>query len=200
VIVASVVAVTGVRYSRGQALRRRFGPEYDRLAQEAGPRQARAELTRRQRLFDQLGIRPLTPEQRARYEGEWTAAQERFVEDPAQAARAAAALVIAVARDRGFSANDEAKLLTELSTGYSRELDGYRRALEATARLPEAGTEELREAVIGYRAMFHELLGYPDGAAGTTAETASTASTATPNSTTASTSPVGADADNAPGR
>jgi hypothetical protein len=125
-----VAAVAGIRFSGGRALRRRFGAEYDHLAREVGPRKAQAELTKRQRLFGQLSIRPLTPEQRARYESQWTRVQERFIEDPAQATRAAAALVVAVARDRGFSADDNAKLLTELSVGYSLELEGYRRALE----------------------------------------------------------------------
>jgi len=150
VIVAAVAAVAGIQFSRRQALRR---------------------------LFDQLDIRPLTPEQRARYESEWVRAQERFVEDPAQATRAAAALVVAVARDRGFSADDNAKLLMELSVGYPRELEGYRKALETSARIPEAATEELRKAVIGYRAMFRGLAaggGQPVQAT-TTSTTASTA-------------------------
>ena len=164
VIVAAVAVVAGSQLSRRQALRRRFGAAYDHLARAVGPREAQAELTKRH-LFEQLGIRPLTPEQRARYEREWTRAQERFVEDPAQATRAAAALVVAVARDRGFSADDNAKLLTELSVGYARELEGYRRALEAAARIAEAATEELRKAMIGYRAMFRGLAGRPDGGA-----------------------------------
>lgn len=168
VIVAAVAVVAGIQFSRRQALRRRFGAEYDHLAREAGSREAQAELTKRQRLFDQLGIRPLTPEQRARYTGEWIATQERFVENPAQATQTAAALVIAVARDRGFSADDNAKLLTELSVGYAHELEGYRRALEAAARIPAAATEELRKAVIGYRAMFRGLA--EGGGAGTAAE------------------------------
>jgi hypothetical protein len=179
VIVAAVAVVAGMQLSRRQALRRRFGAEYDHLAREVGPREAQAELTRRQRLFDQLGIRPLTPEQRARYESDWSRVQERFVEDPAHATRAAAALVVAVARDRGFSADDNAKLLTELSMGYSRALQGYRRALETAARIPDAATEELRKAVIGYRAMFRGLVVRPDSSAPAQATTTSTtASTA----------------------
>jgi hypothetical protein len=176
VIVAAAAVVVGIQFSRRQALRRRFGTEYDHLAREVGPREAQAELTRRQRLFDQLGIRPLTPEQRARYVGEWSRVQERFVEDPARATRAAAALVVSVARDRGFSADDKAKLLTELSMGYSRALEGYRRALETVARIPEAATEELRKAVIGYRAMFRGLVARPDSDA--PAQAITTASTA----------------------
>lgn len=177
VIVAAVAVVAGIQFSRRQALRRRFGAEYDQLARKVGPREAQAELTERQRLFDQLNIRPLTPGQRSRYEGEWTRAQERFVEDPAQATRAAAGLVIAVARDRGFSAENNAKLLTELSVGYAHELEGYRRALETAARIPEATTEELREAVIGYRTMFRGLAGHPGRDAPVPESTITTANT-----------------------
>jgi hypothetical protein len=184
VIVAAVAVVAGTQLFRRHELRRRFGAEYDQLAREVGPREAQAELARRRRLFDQLGIRPLTPEQRARYDSEWSRVQERFVEDPAQATRAAAALVVAVARDRGFSADDNAKLLTELSMGYSRELEGYRRALETVTRIPEAATEELRKAVIGYRAMFRGLVVRPDsGAPAQAATTSTTASTAVGHST-----------------
>jgi hypothetical protein len=180
VIVAAVAVVAGIQFSRAHALRRQFGAEYDHLAREVGPREAQANLTKRQRLFEQLGIRPLTSGQRARYQSEWARAQERFVEDPAQATRAAAALVVAVARDRGFSADDNAKLLTELSVGYSRELEGYRQALETVARIPKAATEELRKAVIGYRAMFRGLAGRPGSAPvpESTTMTSTTASTA----------------------
>jgi hypothetical protein len=197
VILATVAVVGGIQLSRRQALRRRFGAEYDHLAREVGTREAQAELIERQRLFDRLGIRQLTPEQRARYEREWIRAQERFVDDPAQATQAAAALVIAVARDRGLSADDNAKLLTELSVGYAHELAGYRRALEAAARIPKVTTEALREAVIGYRAMFRGLAGHLDGAARTAAGPVSTRTT---SSTTASTSPAGADADSGAGQ
>jgi hypothetical protein len=197
VILAAIAVAGGIQLSRAHALRRRFGAEYDHLAREVGLWGAQAELTKRQRLFDRLGIRPLTPEQRARYKGEWTVAQERFVENPAQATQAAAALVIAVARDRGFSADDNVKLLTELSAGYTRELEGYRRALEAAARIPEATTEELRKAVIGYRAMFRGLAGHLDHGAGTVAEPVSARTT---SSATASTSPAGTDADSGAGQ
>jgi hypothetical protein len=190
VVAAAVAAAAGIQFSRKQALRRRFGAEYDQLARDVGPREAQAELTKRQRLFEQLAIRPLTPEQRARYKGEWTVTQERFVEDPARATQVAATLVIAVARDRGFSADDNAKLLTELSVGYARELEGYRRALETAARIPKAATEELRKAVIGYRAMFRGLVA--DHGVGTVAEPVSAKTT---GSATASTSPAGTDAD-----
>jgi hypothetical protein len=170
VIVVAVAVAAGIQFAHAHALRR---------------------------LFDQLDIRPLTPEQRARYEGELTTAQERFVENPALATQAVAALVIAVARDRGFSADDNAKLLTELSVGYSRELAGYRQALEATARISEATTEELREAVIGYRAMFRGLAGRPGGVSvpESTTTTSTTASTAAGTIDSQSTdSPVAVDA------
>lgn len=111
-----------------------------------------------------LNIRPLTPEQHTRFDRAWTAAQERFIDGPGQAAQRAAELVIAVARDRGYSVGDEEKLLCELSVRHARQLPGYRRARETTERLPDAATEELRQAMIGYRAMFRGLLGKPETA------------------------------------
>ena len=75
-----------------------------------------------------LDLRPLTAEQRGKYCREWTSAQEMFVDSPAQAAEAAGALVIAVAADRGYPADDHEQLLSDLSVHHARRLGGYRRA------------------------------------------------------------------------
>ncbi len=167
ILVAVAATLVGTLVVRVLALRHQFGPEYDRLVREAGPRRAHAELTERRRRVDRLGIRPLTAAQRARYAGEWISAQERFVDSPAQAAGAAAALVTAVAADRGYPAADQAQLLTDLSVHHARRLDGYRRARQTSERGGRAPTEELRQALLAYRALFRELLG-PAPAGGAT--------------------------------
>jgi hypothetical protein len=126
----------------------------------AGTVVARRQALRRR--VEQLDIRPLSGEERVRYDSQWIAAQGRFVDDPPGAARAAAALVIALAGDRGYSAGDDEELLTELSVRHADELTGYRQARETTGRIPAAATEELRQAMIGYRAMFRQLLRAPE--------------------------------------
>lgn len=161
VIVAAIAALAGTMLLRVAALRHRFGPEYQRLAREVGARRARAELADRQRHVARLGLHPLNAEQQARYNGEWKAAQERFVDNPAQAAEVAAALVTAVAADRGYQVGDHAQLLKDLSVHHARRLDGYRRARLATEESVSAATEELRLALLAHRALFRELVGAP---------------------------------------
>jgi hypothetical protein len=170
VIVVVAVAAAGFVVLRRRALRRRFGPEYDRLAAEVGPRRAREELARRGRIVGQLEIRPLSERQRAEYAARWATVQEQFVDRPAQATRAARALITAVAGDVGYCADDEERLFTELSVHHARALDGYRRgtdaASEPSAQSPSArSTEELRQALLDCRVLFRELVGEPDGEA-----------------------------------
>jgi len=105
-----------------------------------------------------LDLRPLTAEQRGKYCREWTSAQEMFVDSPAQAAEAAGALVTAVAADRGYPVGDHDQLLSDLSVHHARRLGGYRRARQTT-QSGAAKTEELRQAMLAYRALFRDLLG-----------------------------------------
>jgi hypothetical protein len=161
IVVAAVAAVAAVELRRAR-MRRQFGPEYDRLAKELGSRkQAEAELTARQRRVEGLGIHPLSAEQQASYAGQWTAIQERFVDTPAQAVSAADALVWDVMRDRGYPAEDRDASIEALSVYHAHKLDGYRQA--QGLRTDSASTEELRTAIIGYRGLFDDLVGSPDG-------------------------------------
>jgi hypothetical protein len=154
-----VLAGAGVFVTSRLALRRRFGSEYDRLARELGPRRARAEIAERRRRVAGLGLKPLSPDQLARYESLWNAAQARFIDSPPESVRSAAALVTGVASDRGYQVTDAAQFITDLSVHHARRLDGYRQARRTTERAPVAATEELRQALLAYRAIFRELLG-----------------------------------------
>jgi hypothetical protein len=158
ILVAAAAAVAATVLLRMGRLRHQFGPEYNRLVREVGVRRAQAELADRRRRVAGLGLRPLSAEQRARYSGEWTAAQERFVDSPSQSVEAASQLVSAVATDRGYQAGDETQLIKDLSVHHARRLDGYRRAREATDQAGSAQTEELRQALLGYRALFRDLV------------------------------------------
>lgn len=164
IVVIVIVATSAALALRRLAMRHQFGPEYQRLTREVGARRAHAELADRQRRVARLGIRPLTAERHATYRGEWTAAQERFVDSPAQATEAAAALVTGVAADRGYKIDDHAGLLKDLSVHHARRVDGYRRAAQTTEQSDTATTEELRQALLAHRALFRELLGSPDRA------------------------------------
>jgi hypothetical protein len=162
VIVVAALVILGSAQLRRARMRRQFGPEYDRLAKEVGPRKADAELTARQRRVEALGIHPLSAQQQASYGGDWTVVQEQFVDTPAEAVSAADALIWSVMRDRGYPADDRNASLEALSVYHARPLDGYRQ----TAAIPagSATTEQLREALIRYRALFEELTGTRNGA------------------------------------
>jgi hypothetical protein len=161
VIVVAAVVVLGPALLRYVRMRRQFGPEYDRLAKELGARKAAAELTARQRRVEALGIHPLSAEQRAGYSGEWTAVQERFVDSPAAAVSAAGTLIWDAMRDRGYPADEGNASLEALSVYHARPLDGYLRA--QNIRAESASTEDLRKAIISYRALFQDLVGVPAG-------------------------------------
>ena len=161
VIIVAAAVVLGPALLRQTRMRRQFGPEYDRLAKELGSRKAAAELTERQRRVDALGIHPLPAEQQARYSGEWTAIQERFVDAPAAAVSAANTLIWDVMRDRGYPADNRDASLEALSVYHPRPLDGYRQAQDIKAE--SASTEELRTALIRYRALLQDLVGVPVG-------------------------------------
>ena len=161
VIVIAAVVVFGPALLRQVRMRRQFGPEYERLAKELGSRKAAAELTARQRRVEALGIHPLSAEQQASYSGEWTAVQERFVDSPAAAVSAAGALIWDVMRDRGYPADDRNASMEALSVYHARPLDGYRKT--QSLRAGSASTEDLRKAMISYRALFQDLVGAAAG-------------------------------------
>ena len=160
IVVAAVVVVASAQLRRSRT-RRQFGPEYERLAQEIGPRKADAELTARRRRVDALGIHPLSAQQQASYSGDWAVLQERFVDAPADAVTSADALIWEVMRDRGYPGDDKNASMEALTVYHASSLDGYRQT--AGLRTETATTEELREAMIRYRAMFEDLTGLRNG-------------------------------------
>jgi hypothetical protein len=163
VVAIAVVASTEMRRAR---LRRQFGPEYDRLVEKHGgnKRKADAELADRERRVRGLSLRELTPEQQARYSGDWAAVQERFVDSPAEAVGAAHTLIWNVMRDRGYPADDRSASMDALAVHHGRAFEGYRKVQAVPA--DSASTEQLRESMIHYRALFEDLTGLREGQAG----------------------------------
>jgi len=157
---------------RRRRLRRRFGREYDRLVDQRDSRlRAETELTQRERRVRRLHIRPLTDESRARYSVQWAGLQEQFVDRPADAVFASQVLVTAVMKERGYPTVDRDQVLADLSVNHLSTLEHYRAAeqISESGAAGSASTEDLRQAMIHYRALFLELLGerpnVPDPAA-----------------------------------
>ena len=163
VVVIALVAVVAMEMRR-RRLRQQFGPEYDRLATELGSRRkAEAELSARQRRVAKLDIRPLTGEENARYLGEWNAVQERFVDTPGQSVAQASALVTAVMKARGYPVDDQNEAMEALSVEHGPTLSRYQEArlTSERARVGSASTDDLRNAMLQYRALFEELVARP---------------------------------------
>ncbi len=162
-VVITVVIVAGAGFlawnqARTLQLRRRFGPEYDRAVDRlGGRREAERELHARTQHHQELGIRPLDERVRARYLEEWARIQALFVDDPGPAVDQAGQLVITVMGERGYPAGDFEVRLAVLSVEHARALDHYRNGHEISVR-DEASTEDLRQAMVHYRAVVGDLL------------------------------------------
>jgi hypothetical protein len=157
VVVAAVVVV-----SRRQALRQRFGPEYDRVLAERESRPAaERELRERERRHAELQLRPLTPEARTTYAEQWAKVQAQFVDAPEDAVRAGDALVTRLIGEIGYPTENYEDQLATLSVEHASRLSHYRDAHDIFLRTErgEASTEQLRQALVHYRALFAELLG-----------------------------------------
>lgn len=157
-----IVVVAGILVHR-QGLRRRFADEYDRLVSEHhGHIAAYRELRRRERHVAGLDIRPLTDEAGTRYAEQWRAIQGRFLDDPHVAVTEADALLNRVMTERGYQTADVEAMFADLSVHHATSLGGLREAYEIGARdTGEASTEQLRQALVNYRAIFVELLDVP---------------------------------------
>ena len=162
VLVVIAAILFAVRASRRRKLQKTFGPEYDRVVADTGSRtDAEKELLDRQKRHAELELRELSPESKARYSAAWEEAQIQFVDNPGQAVSTADDLVTALIAERGYPTGDYDDQLANLSVDHARTLGHYRDAHEISTRSRngEASTEDLRQALVHYRALFADLLG-----------------------------------------
>lgn len=146
---------------RSAALRDRFGPEYDRALEQHGDRaRAERELIARKRRLAEIEIHPLSHGQREKFAARWAEVQQRFVDDPSDAVVTADRLVKEVMQARGYPMGDFEQRVADLSVEHANVVDHYRaaRALAAANAQGQAGTEELRQAMVHYRSLFQDLL------------------------------------------
>jgi FtsZ-interacting cell division protein ZipA len=162
VLVVVAAIVVGLQASRRKKLQQTFGPEYDRVVADTGSRaDAEKELRERERRHADLELKPLSDESRARYSAAWEEVQIQFVDSPDQAVATADNLVTRLIAERGYPTGDYDDQLANLSVDHARTLNHYRDAHEISKRSQsgEASTEDLRQALVHYRALFADLLG-----------------------------------------
>jgi hypothetical protein len=163
VILVVIAAVAwGVQASRRKKLQSTFGPEYDRVVADTGSRSdAEKELRDREKRHAELELKPLSAESQVRYATSWEEVQIQFVDNPEQAVTTADDLVTRLIAERGYPTGDYDDQLANLSVEHARTLSHYRDAHEISTRSAngEASTEDLRQALVHYRALFADLLG-----------------------------------------
>jgi len=168
IILAAVVALGLVPigawfYRRKQShnLQERFGPEYHRTLNELGGRtKGESELKAREKRVERLDILPLAPPEAARFTEAWHALQSRFIDNPKGVVVEAEQLVRELMEKRGYPMGDFERRAGDISVDHPDVVANYRSAQAIAVRdqRGSADTEELRRAVVHYRALFDELL------------------------------------------
>jgi hypothetical protein len=167
-VVAIIVAVFAlaiatwalVSRQRMARLRKHYGSEYERTAQQLGEHQAEAALLDREKRVHSFTMRSLTADERGLFANEWLQVQSRFVDNPGQAVTDADLLVVRLMKDRGYPMAEFEQRAADLSVGYPHVVENYRAAHQIALRHEQgmAGTEDMRQALIHYRSLFDELL------------------------------------------
>jgi hypothetical protein len=163
-LVIIALVVWELKRRRTKRLRAQFGPEYDRTVAEIGGRaKAESRLAERSQRVHKLDIRPLSTAERDRYVEEWGRIQAHFVDAPAGAVAEADQLLGDVMATCGYPVGDFEQRAADISVDHPVVTQNYRAAHEIALRQAsgQASTEELRRAMIHYRALFDDLVGVP---------------------------------------
>jgi hypothetical protein len=163
VVVLVIVAVVAAAMSRRRRahLQDRFGPEYDRTVEGADRRrQAERDLREREARHDELELRPLSDASRQRYTQQWQEMQSGFVDRPQVAVADADRLITDLMRERGYPVDDFETRSELVSVDHPDVVEHYRTAHGIAVRTVDGrtSTEDLRQAVVSYRALFEEML------------------------------------------
>jgi hypothetical protein len=166
VLIAALVVLAGLwaygRKKRTERLQGKFGPEYGRAVEErGGPAKAEEALQTREKRVEHYDLTPLSPDDRRNFGQEWDRLQALFVDSPKDATTRADALIGQVMTARGYPEGPFDQRLEDLSVEHAQAVQGYRAAHEVAMRRArgEATTEDMRQAMIGYRRLLDELLG-----------------------------------------
>jgi len=165
IVLAGGVIVYALQKRRSARLRQRFGEaEYESaLVERGGRRQAEAILDERAKRVHSFHLRALTPADRARFVTAWEQVQVRFVDRPAGAVAEADQLLGDVMATRGYPVGDFEQRAADISVDHPTVTQNYRaaHAIALNHFNGKATTEDLRLAMIHYRALFEELIREP---------------------------------------
>jgi FtsZ-interacting cell division protein ZipA len=152
--------------------REEFGSEYERKVEERGSEEEAERELREHRGRVERRIEPLSEESSGRYEERWTEVERVFVENPERSIEMADRTVSDLLSERRFvpdaSQSDE-ETEQSLAVVHPEVADDYREARRIRAEVvgrsagseptdPEESTEELRQAIRKYRAVYERLV------------------------------------------
>jgi len=169
-VLIAIIAWVAARSRRSKQLQEGFGPEYERTVERSGDRRAaESELEARRERREELDIRALQPAARERYVSAWHQAQALFVDAPADALTEADSLLTSVMAERGYPMEDFDQRAADVSVDHPTVVENYRaaHAISTASGRGQASTEDMRQAMVHYRALFEELVdGGTDGGTG----------------------------------
>jgi LPXTG-motif cell wall-anchored protein len=161
VVVALAAWFIYKRRKQSHRLKEHFGPEYGLSVKNLGSRsKAESDLKAREKRVESLAIVPLSASEAARFSETWKDLQGRFVDNPKGAVAQADQLVRELMAKRGYPMGDFDRRAADISVDHPEVVAHYRAAQAIAVRdgRGEADTEELRKAIVHYRALFDELL------------------------------------------
>jgi hypothetical protein len=166
VVVLAVLALAAwfiakKKREKSRRLQKHFGSEYGRTVDALGGlTKAESDLMAREKRVERLVLTPLTLAEAARFTDAWNALQSRFVDNQKGVVVQADQLVRELMLKRGYPMGDFERRAGDISVDHPTIVASYR-AAQAIAVRDERGvadTEELRQAVVHFRALFDELL------------------------------------------
>ncbi|MBV8301390.1 MAG: hypothetical protein JOY68_05670 [Candidatus Dormibacteraeota bacterium] len=162
VVVLIAVGIALAASQRSTRLRRHFGTEYERTVRDRGDDRAAAEkeLSGRLNRHKQFHLVALPAPAQQQYAARWQQIQTAFVDAPGESVRQADVLVSQVMTDRGYPVAEFDQRAADVSVDHPDLVDTYRSAHDIALHAPQAGgeTEDLRQAMVKYRALFQKLL------------------------------------------
>ena len=154
--------------------REEFGSEYERMAQERGSEEEAERELRERRGRVERRVEPLSEESRGRYEEQWGEVERVFVDNPERSIEMADRTVSDVLNERNLVSDpgqSDEETERSLAAMHPEVADDYReaRAIRAEVVARSAGraeegsneassTEELRQAIRKYRAVYQRLV------------------------------------------
>ena len=177
VLLAIFFAVRRSRANRQEQQRERsreeFGQEYERTARETGSEEEADKELRRRRGSVERRVEPLSDERREHFEGEWGEVERVFVDNPQRSIEMADRTVSDILSERNFvadSSQSDEETEKSLAAVHPDVADDYREARRMRADVvarsgqssdegsEEQSTEDLRQAIRKYRAVYGRLV------------------------------------------